>query len=51
MEKRNISVVDVMIYIEIFKESTQKLLELKTKFSKSQDTKIDLQKNVSKMAE
>lgn len=49
-----------MIYIKIFKGSTEKLLELKTKFKtknkkqtkfKSQDTKMNLQKDVSKMAE
>lgn len=51
--KRKISlfVVDVMIYIEIFKESIQKLLQLKGEFGKSEDTKMILRKDVSKMAE
>lgn len=40
-----------MIYIEIFKESIQKLLQLKGEFGKSEDTKMILRKDVSKMAE
>lgn len=41
---------DVMIHIDTFKESTPKLLELKTELSKSRDTKMNLQKEVAKMA-
>lgn len=39
-----------MVYIEVFKESTQKLVEPNTTFGKSQDTEMNLPKDVGKMA-
>lgn len=51
--KRKISLCagDVMVYVEVSKESTQKLVELNATFGKSQGTEMNLPKDVSKMAE